>query len=952
MSGANCFRGSKIRLFGVVFAGFFALILASSCGDDDPCATKTCEFGVCNSSTGQCTNRDSCQVDSDCIAGYLCQQDGQCVAQTTCSEDGDCETGICRDGACVNPSDCETNGECLPRTFCNENGNCAPDPCNNVTCQRGVCQRGTDNCVSADSCTQETEVQDCVPGEKCAAGTCEPMESFCDNVTCERGVCSFAEGGCVNASDCEGEDANCLEGRFCNEMNQCVPDLCQQNDVECGSEGVCVRATGECENAESCESSADCVAGHLCVDNACTTEGTACGNAGGDGGCPGNQTCNYNSDDLSAVCEEPDVCKTSIDCKDDRQCGGQTCLEPTSCQADNLEPNDMMSEATVFQDVAIDGTVSGTMCQGDTDSFTFTSSDIVAPTSEGTIVVEVRVPERDIGLGEMTMTMSDPDGNMIGSATMGSMAQEGSMRVTAPLGVPDHGQYSVQLETGQEMSMSGLSYDMSVEIVSDATVSACDDPQSVSTGQRLSGTLEDDDSKDLEATCASGTDNNAEKVYSLTLDRPQEVTINTAPQSGSDDVVVSLRSNCLSASSEIACSNANGDGAGESIEDVLSAGTYYIVVQAPGEKTLNNLDMTIDRNVFTACGPQDDYCDGSDNAFICTPDGGALNELACDAGCNASKGTCVPPAGNRCSDAPTIQPPDSMGGSGNQTVTKEIDLRQFQDEYQISSGGCLGGTPRTGGKDATFEVTVPDEKFLKLDANFDNGVEGSLYLADSCESLESSCVKGAQGSVDGSPSQETLSYTNLSGSEQTLYLVVDAGANQFFGSVTIDATYQDVICQPGGTSCTSSGDIGFCSEDGASFEDTVSCSNCCSTLGSASSSPGKVFPPTVTDTVNVSGCNGTISQVLVPMDISHTWKGDIDLELQSPGGTTVKLHDNTGGSSDDIKGIYGDDLSPEGSLSDFNGASANGTWTLTAVDTVTFLDDGTLNDWSVIAACN
>ncbi|MFB6375204.1 MAG: hypothetical protein ABEN55_19260, partial [Bradymonadaceae bacterium] len=200
-----------------------------------------------------CTNQSSCRTDDQCIPGYECGTDGTCQPLSECEKDGDCEAGVCRNGACVNPKQCQTDSDCMARTFCKKSGDdakgtCEPDPCNDVSCRRGVCKRGTDDCVSADSCTKETQLLDCVAGQKCAGGTCQPPESYCEQVTCERGVCSFEEGGCVDAKDCKGKDKNCLPGKFCNDMGTCQVDLCKKNDVSCKGNGVCLPSTGTCQN--------------------------------------------------------------------------------------------------------------------------------------------------------------------------------------------------------------------------------------------------------------------------------------------------------------------------------------------------------------------------------------------------------------------------------------------------------------------------------------------------------------------------------------------------------------------------------------------------------------------------------------------------------------------------------------------------------------------------------
>ena len=106
-------------------------------------------------------------------------------------------------------------------------------------------------------------------------------------------------------------------------------------------------------------------------------------------------------------------------------------------------------------------------------------------------------------------------------------------------------------------------------------------------------------------------------------------------------------------------------------------------------------------------------------------------------------------------------------------------------------------------------------------------------------------------------------------------------------------------------------------------------------------------PSGITSIINVTD-TGEISEVTVPMDITHTWIGDLIVELTSPGGTTVRLHDRSGSSSDDILGTYGTTLAVDGpgDLLDFVGESPLGDWTLFVSDNVG-ADTGTLNTWGL-----
>ena len=90
-----------------------------------------------------------------------------------------------------------------------------------------------------------------------------------------------------------------------------------------------------------------------------------------------------------------------------------------------------------------------------------------------------------------------------------------------------------------------------------------------------------------------------------------------------------------------------------------------------------------------------------------------------------------------------------------------------------------------------------------------------------------------------------------------------------------------------------------------------------------------------------------ISDVQVAVDITHTYIGDLILTLTSPSGTAVTLHNRSGGSTEDIVGTYGLDLSPAEPLSVLNGEGAGGTWELKVSD-LAGSDTGTVNAWSLI----
>ena len=107
---------------------------------------------------------------------------------------------------------------------------------------------------------------------------------------------------------------------------------------------------------------------------------------------------------------------------------------------------------------------------------------------------------------------------------------------------------------------------------------------------------------------------------------------------------------------------------------------------------------------------------------------------------------------------------------------------------------------------------------------------------------------------------------------------------------------------------------------------------------------------TTTSTIEVNDAY-CIGDVDLELDLSHTYIGDLIIEVTSPEGTTVRLHDRNGGGDDDIMTTYDDDgegTTPDGPgiLADFDGEIVTGTWTMTVSDNAG-ADTGTLNSWSL-----
>ncbi|MFC3552055.1 S8 family serine peptidase [Lysobacter cavernae] len=95
---------------------------------------------------------------------------------------------------------------------------------------------------------------------------------------------------------------------------------------------------------------------------------------------------------------------------------------------------------------------------------------------------------------------------------------------------------------------------------------------------------------------------------------------------------------------------------------------------------------------------------------------------------------------------------------------------------------------------------------------------------------------------------------------------------------------------------------------------------------------------TVDSPITVSGRTGNApTNASISVNIVHTYRGDLRVDLVAPDGTLYNLHNRTGGSADNLIQTYTRNLSTE---------ALNGSWKLRVNDNAN-LDTGYINSWSV-----
>ncbi|MFF8944847.1 M4 family metallopeptidase [Streptomyces sp. NPDC014864] len=97
--------------------------------------------------------------------------------------------------------------------------------------------------------------------------------------------------------------------------------------------------------------------------------------------------------------------------------------------------------------------------------------------------------------------------------------------------------------------------------------------------------------------------------------------------------------------------------------------------------------------------------------------------------------------------------------------------------------------------------------------------------------------------------------------------------------------------------------------------------------------------PAVTSSITVSGRSGNApSNLSVSVDIVHTWRGDLVIDLIGPSGTAYRLKNSSGSdSADDVHATYTVNASSE---------TANGTWKLRVQDVASY-DTGYIDGWKL-----
>jgi hypothetical protein len=230
-----------------------------------------------------------------------------------------------------------------------------------------------------------------------------------------------------------------------------------------------------------------------------------------------------------------------------------------------------------------------------------------------------------------------------------------------------------------------------------------------------------------------------------------------------------------------------------------TAGTYYIVGDNYSSSPSGTFNMRV-RAGTTECDPAiyTPVCVGANSLQICE-NPGVFSETTCYFGCNA--GACNPPANNTCQTATTVPVDGAWHEFSGPTA-------EYTNDAQVTSTCGDVSDFDSGHHDVFYSVDLQAGDIIQ--AEWTSG-EGTLWLANDCATINSSCVAGVE--VVGSP--EVLTYTAPTAGR---YYIV--GDNE--SSVAADDVYTMRIrasapeCDPAvyTTTCLDAQRIQFCDSPG------------------------------------------------------------------------------------------------------------------------------------------
>ena len=735
---------------------------------------------VCDESN-TCVEVAPCESDLHCYQGRICEE-GACG--DGCQSDAQCEAestrgSTCYDGRC---GECDTDEQCFGAGTCDveTHGCLEPEVCvDSRECLSGrICAGGV--CEDAPDCREEDV--NCQPGYLCS----------------ETGLCVIDPSGrCETDADCPIIGHVCVEGRTSNRCGPCQEDGDCPNGMRCR-----VRADGnQCTEPEVCASDEECIGSRVCTDNRCAapdcTDDAYEENDDAMSATPiiagllrDLNSCGADADWFEFSLPANHAGTVSVRQQDNQanlslrvlngdqvELGSSATEQPVEALVVGPFPSEQQIFIVVEQtsnfgvgpyvleielldqgaaciddaqengvgddvpesgrqirapgELGFGGNLAGRLCPGDLDYLCFAT----APREQVTIDIEVTAGDAVV----QGRVLRD-NGELVRN-TEGEWSRQGGAEVQFRAGA---GPYCLEL---QAASGSG-SYRVNISAVPSDLIELCENasPLALQNGE-ASAQAQLGLENTFSPICAADRADGGEAIYTVTFDDGAQLpTLLVAEVEGIvggtlGDPVVSVRSACGDASTEIACSTGQRDPADPGFTQrtpatvrvpITELGTYSVMVDGINVGERPNYRVNVETTAL-AVRPENDTCD-------------TAAELAFN--------------------------PDGVTVFG-------VNLDQATDAVQ----GCVG----EGGPDAVYRVTFLERANVRLQAAAaNNEFAVTAFLGADCRSQDAqSCGFGFETQVEAGD----------------YYLVIDGTDANARGRVTIQMVVESLGGMPTNETC-------------------------------------------------------------------------------------------------------------------------------------------------------
>ncbi|MEE2756329.1 MAG: dickkopf-related protein [Myxococcota bacterium] len=591
---------------------------ADGCADDAACLDADPTLPLCFD--GRC---GQCETDDQCFGAGTCDVEQHlCVEPAVCSDSREClGTRVCVGGTCEATPDCRDDEvDCPPGQICSEDGQCLRDP-------SGACESDADCPVLGHVCLEAR-----------AGNICGPCQEDSD---CPTGMeCRVRADGnaCAEPDTCSSDD-ECIGSRVCVngacDLPQCADDVYEDNET---AETATPIIAGLLRCLVSCGDDADWFEFVLPANNAATVSLRQQDNLANLNltirNADGVELVSAQSDQpVEAVVVGPFPSEQTIFAVVDQNQPygigsfvldvalvdeGEACIDDANESGAGDDSPETGRQVRAPGELGFSGDLAGRICPDDLDYICF------ATQVREEVSIDIEVTSGDAVVAGRVIRV---DGETVRN-TESEWSRQGGDAVNFRAGA---GPYCLELSA---RSGSGT-YRVSMTAVPSAVLRLCEDasPLELQRGQAsVQAQLTQDD--EFSPICAGGEANGGEVIYSVSFDDEADLPVLlTATVSGLaggtlGDPVVSIRSNCGDASSEVACSTGQRDPLDPNFSQrspataraaITELGTYSIAVDGIDIGDRPNYRLDVDTAPL-ALAPANDRCNQAQELAF-NPDG-------------------------------------------------------------------------------------------------------------------------------------------------------------------------------------------------------------------------------------------------------------------------------------------------------------------------------------------